>query len=168
MNKKSKTLTLILFFIYITALSWIILFKMSTDFAMLFGMKLRNINLIPFAGSAIVNGKADISEIVLNILAFVPFGLYMSMLYKKAGFLQKVLPIAGVSLLYETMQFVFAIGASDITDLIGNTLGGVLGIGFFAVLSAIFGKKTIKILNILASIATAAAILFLGLLIAAN
>ena len=40
MNKKSKTLTLILFFIYITALSWIILFKMSTDFAMLFGMKL--------------------------------------------------------------------------------------------------------------------------------
>ncbi len=168
MNKKSKTLTLILFFIYITALSWIILFKMSTDFAMLFGMKLRNINLIPFAGSAIVNGKADISEIVLNILAFVPFGLYMSMLYKKAGFLQKVLPIAGVSLLYETMQFVFAIGASDITDLIGNTLGGVLGIGFFAVLSAIFGKKTIKILNILASIATAAAVLLLGLLIAAN
>ncbi len=31
----------------------------------------------------------------------------------------------------EVLQFVLAIGATDITDLIGNTLGGIVGIGVF-------------------------------------
>ena len=39
------------------------------------------------------------------------------------------------------MQYVLAIGGSDITDLIGNTLGGVAGIGVFAVLHRLFGRK---------------------------
>lgn len=36
-----------------------------------------------------------------------------------------------VTLLYEVVQYIFAIGASDITDLLGNTLGGVIGIALF-------------------------------------
>lgn len=41
-----------------------------------------------------------------------------------------------MSLTFETVQWIFSIGVSDITDLIGNTLGSGVG----AVLFAFLGK----------------------------
>ena len=117
---KSKKLTQILFVVYFIVLSWIILFKMELDISLLCKMNLRSVNLIPFAGSLLVNGRVDVSEIILNIVAFIPFGVYIAMLNRRQNILIKALPIAGVSLLYEIIQYVFRIGASDITDLLGN------------------------------------------------
>ena len=162
--KQNRKLTKVLLMVYLLALTWIILFKLQMDFSNLRDMNYRSVNLIPFAGSGIV----DVSEILLNVAAFVPFGIYVSMLKPDGGFWKKVLPIFCVSLFYEVMQYVLAIGGSDITDLIGNTLGGVAGIGVFAGLYRLFGKKIIKILNILALIGTVAAVAFLVLLVIAN
>lgn len=61
-------------------------------------MNYRSVNLIPFAGSGIVNDRVDVSEILLNVAAFVPFGIYVSMLKPDGGFWKKVLPIFCVSL----------------------------------------------------------------------
>ena len=93
----------------------------------------KGINLIPFAGSVIVNNQIDFNEIILNVLAFIPFGIYIGMLKPNWSFLKKIVPIAGVSLLFEVVQFIFAIGGSDITDLMGNTLGGIIGVGVYIV-----------------------------------
>lgn len=161
--KQNRKLTKVLLMVYLLALTWIILFKLQMDFSNLRDMNYRSVNLIPFAGSGIVNDRVDVSEILLNVAAFVPFGIYVSMLKPDGGFWKKVLPIFCVSLFYEVMQYVLAIGGSDITDLIGNTLGGV-----FAGLYRLFGKKIIKILNILALIGTVAAVAFLALLVIAN
>lgn len=163
-----KKLTGVLFAIYLIVLSWIILFKMQFDIAILSDMNFRSVNLIPFKESLIVNGKVDISEIILNIVAFIPFGVYVSMVFDEWGFLKKTAPVFAVSLLYEVLQYIFAIGGSDITDLIGNTLGGVMGIVIFKTLSKIFKDKTIKVLNILAATGTVLVIGLLGLLIIAN
>ncbi len=192
MKEKKKTgaknVTLFLLIIYLIILTWIILFKMA-DIEMLRSMNLRGINLIPFAGSAVVNGEVDVSEIILNIAVFIPFGIYLSMLDqtksarsigtyigkspagmpgKKTGFAIKVLPIFAVSLMYEILQYCFSIGISDITDLLGNTLGGIIGIGLFAVCFKILGVKTVRILNILAATGTVAVVGFLTLLIVTN
>ena len=86
--------------------------------------------------------------------AFIPFGIYISMLKPNWSFLKKIVPIAGVSLLFEVLQFIFAIGASDITDLMGNTLGGIIGVGVYIVFCKLFSTKVNKILNVLASIGT--------------
>lgn len=131
-------------------------------------MNLRSVNLIPYAGSAVKNGKIDISEIILNIAAFVPFGIYISMIGDKLKITVKIVSAFLLSFLYESLQFIFAIGASDITDLIGNTLGGLIGIAIFFLLSSALKEKTMKTLNILALIATISAIAFLSLLIIAN
>ena len=160
----SKNVTLGLLIVYLVVMTWIILFKMELDIRLLRQMNLRSINLIPFAGSLIVNGKADMSEVILNIAVFIPFGTYLSMLDRK----MKVLPVFAVSLMYEVLQYCFAIGASDITDLLGNTLGGIIGIGIFAVCSKILGEKTVRILNILAAVGTAAVVVLLVLLIVVN
>ena len=73
-----------------------------------------------------------------------------------------------ISLGIEVLQFVLAIGATDITDLIGNTLGGIIGIGVFYLFSKVFKNKTNKIINILASIATILLIALISILVLAN
>ncbi|MDB0441175.1 VanZ family protein [Clostridioides difficile] len=168
MKSKEYSITKGLFVVYIILLTWIILFKMQFDISSLETMSLRNINLVPFAGSLIVNNRVDISEIILNVAVFVPFGIYLCMLKEKWSFIKKVVPIFITSLAFETLQYIFAIGASDITDLIGNTLGGIIGIAVFMLLSKIFKNKTIKIFNVLALIVTVIVVLFLGLLIVVN
>lgn len=168
MKSKEYSITKGLFVVYIILLTWIILFKMQFDISSLETMSLRNINLVPFAGSLIVNNRVDISEIILNVAVFVPFGIYLCMLKEKWSFIKKVVPIFITSLVFEILQYIFAIGASDITDLIGNTLGGIIGIAVFMLLSKIFKNKTIKIFNVLALIVTVIVVLFLGLLIVVN
>lgn len=167
-DKKSiqSKLTIVLFATYLIILSWIILFKMTLTFRDL--PDLRGINLIPFKGSVIVNGQIYISEIINNILAFVPIGIYICMIIPQWSFFKKVLPIFGISLLYEILQYVFAIGVTDITDLIGNTFGGMIGIGFYLILYKLLKAKTNKLLVVLASIATVCLLGLLAILILAN
>ncbi|MDR7246543.1 VanZ family protein [Priestia megaterium] len=148
-NNQNK-ITAGLFAVYLFALIWIIVFKMQFSFQGL--PDFRKINLIPFAGSANVNNQIDFNEIIYNVFAFIPFGIYISMLKPSWSFLKKIAVIAGVSLLFEVLQFIFAIGASDITDLIGNTLGGIIGVGVYIVFCKLFGTKANKILNILTSL----------------
>ena len=154
--------------LYLVLLTWIILFKMQFSFQDLRDFTdFREINLIPFAGSVMVDHQIDFNEIILNVIAFIPFGIYLNMIKPNWSILKQILPIAGVSLLYETLQFILAIGGSDITDLIGNTLGGVIGIGVFIVFRNLFSLKANKILNIIASIGTIC-ILALVLLLASG
>lgn len=163
-NKNSKKLTMGLFVIYFLILTWIILFKMETDLSLLQNMNFRSINLIPFSASLEINGKIDVSEIILNIIAFIPFGMYFSMMNSRWKFMQKTLLFFGVSLFYEIMQYILAIGGSDITDLITNTLGGVTGLGIYFLCSKLLGKNTIKVINILATVGTVCMVGVLGLL----
>ncbi|MDD7794111.1 VanZ family protein [Clostridium sp. 'White wine YQ'] len=162
-NKNNEVkLTSGLFIVYFLVLIWIILFKMQVSFNNL--PHFRGVNLIPFAGSVIRNNHLDYNEIILNMIVFIPFGLYLSMIKPNWFFCKKIISIAGVSLLFELLQFIFAIGATDITDLISNTLGGAVGIGFYFVFSKILKHKTNKVLSILALIGTIGIIL-LGILI---
>lgn len=82
--------------------------------------------------------------------------------------MEKIIPIFITSLIFEILQFIFAIGASDITDLIGNTLGGIIGIGIFYIMSKFFKEKTYKIVNIISLIAATMLILLVSVLIIAN
>lgn len=61
---KSKKMTAGLLIFYLIALVWIILFKLGFSTADL--PHIRNINLVPFAESLIVNGRLDVSEIIKN------------------------------------------------------------------------------------------------------
>lgn len=167
-KKRQRVITIGLLVIYLLLLIWIILLKMTLSFNEL--PHIRNINLIPFADSAVTNNQFDFEEIIQNIIIFIPFGIYLSMLKPNWTFIKKVAPIASLSVIFEVFQFIFAIGATDITDFIGNTLGGIVGIGIYLILHKLF-KETIKVnkvLNILALIGTVFTLGLLGLLIVVN
>ncbi len=147
-QKKQNTLTIALFAVYLLVLTGIILFKLpfysdKTDMT-------RAINLIPLMGSFDENGVLVLREIAYNILLFIPFGVYICMIKSEWLFKKKVFSIIGLTLVFEVIQFIFALGRSDITDVLDNTLGGIIGIGIYALLFRIFKNRTVKFVNILA------------------
>ncbi|WP_444658106.1 VanZ family protein [Caproiciproducens sp. R2] len=165
---RQQILTGSLLAVYLLVMTWIILFKMQSPFGPFYPF--RSINLIPFYQSVVVNDRIEWSEIYENVLIFVPFGLYISMLKSSWSFLKKVIPIFSVSFFYEAMQFILAVGASDITDLIGNTFGGILGIAVYAAVRRLLKtqRKANAVLNTIASVGTLLAVALLAFLTVSN
>lgn len=165
---KTTKMTKVLFIIYLIALFEIIIFKLDVPFTNM--GYLRSINLIPFYESLIVNGKINLSEIFMNMVIFIPLGVYIEMLFSKWSTVKKIAIIFTVSLICEISQFIMAIGASDITDIINNTLGGIVGLLIMCLLVKIFKNKhkIYKLMNIIATIGTIFMILLLSVLVLAN
>jgi glycopeptide antibiotics resistance protein len=118
-----RLLARILFAVYLIILAWLILFKFSIHIAAVLHYDKRSLNFDPFSRAS---GSAG--ESVDNVLVFIPFGLLLSVNFKGLRFWSKLLVVLGVSITAETIQYLFAIGATDITDVITNTLGGLIGI----------------------------------------
>lgn len=168
MKNKTNKLLLILFGIYLAALTWIILFKMEVSIANL--GHVRSMNLIPFGQSMIVNGKPAFSEILQNALAFVPFGIYVSVLFKQWSFPEKFLSFSVVSLIYEVLQYSLAIGRTDITDLIDNCLGGLVGMLIYSIIRKLSPNDAAaeRFICICATVMTVGMMVLLALLIVTN
>jgi glycopeptide antibiotics resistance protein len=113
---------------YILVLIWLVLFKFTFHISKILHHNHRSLNLVPFGAPSMVNGRIDYMEMVFNCLFFIPFGLLLSVNFKRAGFVPKLAFIMVFSISAELIQYIFAIGASDITDVITNTAGGFLGL----------------------------------------
>lgn len=75
------------------------------------------------------------------------------MISKNSRVYKSICKIFSISLIFEVSQYVFGIGASDITDIITNTIGGIVGIGIYMVIKEILKedervKKFITICSI--------------------
>jgi glycopeptide antibiotics resistance protein len=106
-------------------LLWLILFKLSFDVStVLFNHQARSLNLIPFTGAT----PGNLREMIDNFVIFIPFGLLLGVNLKQATVWRKLAFVFCFSLAVETLQFVLAIGITDITDVITNTLGGFMGL----------------------------------------
>ena len=167
---KSRKLTIILFIIYLSVLSGIILFKTRIAFTFLhyqftFIMDAeRSINLIPFGAMLKLNGAPSYNEVIYNALVFVPLSIFISMLRKKKSFVHLIAPLILISLLFEVTQYIFALGASDITDLMANTFGGIAGVGVFFILHKICKENVYKVMNIIALAFTIVLALLIGII----
>jgi glycopeptide antibiotics resistance protein len=117
--------------LYLAILIWLVLFKLKFNISSVFNYHHRSLNLIPFAAPSIVNGRINFAEMIYNCIFFIPFGLLLNVNFKKIGFLPKLAFIMVFSLTAELIQFIFAIGATDITDVITNTVGGFLGLKLY-------------------------------------
>lgn len=158
-NTKSNNLIIIAFTLYILLLTWIIVFKFRLNLSDL--KYIRTINLIAFKANVVVNGM---KETIINIVLFIPLGMYLKYLLKDKNFLSIVI-ISSTSLLFEILQYIFHIGVSDITDIIMNTIGGVIGMILILILLLIAKKNNAfnKILDYL--LIFLPLLMFLGLLI---
>ena len=70
------------------------------------------------------------------MIIFAPLGIYLKMLKTESSKAVKLyFVVSGISLIFETLQFIFGIGASDITDVITNTAGTAAGAGLYCILN---------------------------------
>jgi glycopeptide antibiotics resistance protein len=124
-SMKTKSLTKTVLVVYLLVLLWLVLFKFSSNpFSVLANYQTRTLNLIPFAGIS----RTHLDETLYNIIAFIPFGLFMNVSFKRIDFWRKLAYICAFSIAIEITQFIFAIGRTDINDVITNTLGGLIGL----------------------------------------
>jgi glycopeptide antibiotics resistance protein len=161
-NTLANKLTFLLFIVYLIALFWILLFKLGVRFSY---MENRSVNLVPFR-ETLMYGKINVSEIILNIVIFVPLGIYVGVLSKRWKFGIKLFSFFLVSLMFEVLQYILRVGAFDITDIITNTTGGIIGLTIFVVIEKVFndGVKAQNFINMIATIGTVVMISLLLLL----
>lgn len=118
---------------YLVVLIRIVLFKqvaLYNLFAAIGSME-RTISIIPFKSLLdMINNNISVTRILENILGniaiFIPFGLLLPIVQKD---MSKKIILYGLitSALIEIIQYVFALGSSDIDDLTLNTLGTIIG-----------------------------------------
>ena len=125
--------TIGLFVTNLAVLVRIVLFKQAPLYNLLSaaGSSVRTISFIPFkslydmaiSGTSIIR---IIENILGNIAIFIPFGLLLPII--KKGRSQKVILYGlAASILLEIIQYAFALGSSDIDDLLFNTSGVMIG-----------------------------------------
>lgn len=102
----------------------------------------RSINLIPFrgvvsylSGEDLVSGKDSaavlhafmLSNLLGNIVLFIPLGVYVTLFTEGKTIWKNTALILFVSILVEILQFTFKFGIGDVDDVILNTVGGLIG-----------------------------------------
>ncbi|EPY2274420.1 VanZ family protein [Clostridium sporogenes] len=134
------------FVFYILFLLWNIPFKYVSPIEVFSTNRYfsRTLNLIPFYD--IFNGNYNGLDIWGNVILFIPLGIYMNIINKNNAIYINIFKILSISLIFEASQYIFGIGASDITDIITNTIGGIIGIGIYMVIKKIF-KEDKKVKN---------------------
>jgi len=111
-------------------------------------------------------GASPPLEILANFWLFVPCGLYLGLIaplwpwWKVAG------AAVGASVLLELAQYGFAVGSSDVTDVIVNAAGGLVGFGLLALARHRFQARTTAAMTRVCSVGTVVAQLAIGILIA--
>lgn len=157
-ENNADKLTKALLLIYLVVLGWIILLKLGVHFSY---MEKRNINLIPFA-----NGYYSMTETILNVVIFIPLGIYLGILLRKRTFVLKIFSFFLISLILESLQYALKIGTFDITDLLTNTTGGIIGYLLFRTLQKLNSNhlKTQKFFNVIGAIGTVIIVCFLVML----
>lgn len=96
-----------------------------------------NINLVPF-----VNGLN--MEFLLNVLLFIPLGFFCPMISKTYQKAKNELFIGfGFSLIIEISQLFTLHRATDINDIISNTLGALIGYVCFRFIMKLRNKRVV-------------------------
>lgn len=139
--------------VYLVLLTWVVMFKctlpnihpthtfeMTTKELFLRGVKFSGYGFTMF------NPYPDH---LLNILVFMPLGIYLPFILKKRYCLPLFL---FVTLFFELTQLFSRLGCFDVLDIILNFIGSLIGFGLYFLLRKFLKNKTITIINLLVTI----------------
>ena len=87
---------------------------------------------------------ATATNLLGNVLIFLPFGFFMAMASKYRSFLSTLIYSFALSLTIELSQLFMKVGCFDVDDLLLNTIGGILGFITFLICNVIrrnYAKK---------------------------
>lgn len=79
-------------------------------------------------GDVRITNGAELQNIILNILLFVPFGYLLPSLFSRLRWWQGVFFGVAGSFVVEIAQLITRRGYADVDDLINNTIGAAIGV----------------------------------------
>ena len=94
-----------------------------------------------------------------NLLLFIPFGLYLGLLAPSWSWWRSAAVMASASLGLEVTQYVLGVGSSDATDVVVNTVGGLVGLGLVALARGGRPARTGGAVIVVCAVGTALALL---------
>ncbi len=121
-------------------------FFINGDGVLTFNRGYDRINLVPFKEiyrSFGVKGTFFIINFIGNLAVFAPIAFFIALLYNESGFFKCVLITAACSVFVEICQ-IPQDRASDIDDVILNTLGGVLGYLIYMIIKKLLPDFTAR------------------------
>ncbi len=135
--KKREYILYSLTFLYITSVLWVTLMPIIVNLPNIFGGMHTAPNFTPFVDYIHEYGDYR-TEALLNTIMFIPLG-FLIPLYRNDGIVKTVLTGFLLSLMIETLQpFLSAYRVFDVTDLITNTFGALIGYLLYRVLEPVF------------------------------
>ncbi|MEU2198484.1 VanZ family protein [Isoptericola sp. NPDC019482] len=153
----------LLFTVYLALLAWTVLWKLDVPRVGEAGERV--VKLVPFVASAHA-GASEPVELVLNLVLFLPFGVYLGLLVPSWPWWRAAGTLAGASALLEVAQYVLAVGSSDVTDVVVNTAGGLAGLGVVVLARRSLRAWTAAVVTRWCAAGTALALLAAGLFVA--
>ena len=101
------------------------------------------VNLLPLVNLFDYDSKRDLLlNVIGNAAMFIPSGIVLPIVYKRLNTFWKVLTTGiGISLCIEIIQLPFSVRATDVDDLILNTIGVILGYGIYALIRCVRRTK---------------------------
>ena len=94
------------------------------------------VNLFPLVNLFDYDSKRDLLlNVIGNVAMFIPSGIVLPIIYKRLDtFVKVLLAGGGISLCIEIIQLPFSVRATDIDDLILNTVGVIVGYRIYALI----------------------------------
>ncbi len=87
---------------------------------------------------------AMFTNLIGNVVIFMPFGFFMPMASKYRSFFSALFYSFGLSLCVETFQLVTKVGSFDVDDLLLNTIGGAAGYTVYVICETVRRKNANK------------------------
>ena len=97
------------------------------------------VNLIPF-----IYMLSDLANACLNVLLFVPFGFFLPMLWKEFRSIKSVALAGIVATSFIEISQLFTGRATDIDDIITNSIGTLIGYLIVRFVTENFTKRTLS------------------------
>lgn len=82
----------------------------------------------PYGKQNIIVHAFALSNLLGNIVIFIPLGVYITLFNKNKGIGPNILWILAATVAVEIIQYTFRLGIGDIDDVILNCIGGFFGI----------------------------------------
>lgn len=147
MQRKRKIIFIIssiLFFLYLCLMIWEVFLGPYRSYS-----GTRRYNVYPF--KTIIDYLMNSEQfgfhlifinLVANIVTFMPLGFFVALLFKRFN---NIIIMAQFSILtilsIELIQFIFNVGVFDIDDIILNSLGCIIGFGFYKAIKGFFSEE---------------------------
>lgn len=141
LSNRGRVTLIVAFGVYLALLAWVVLWKLEVPWIGDAAGVARPLKLVPFVPSGDAGASAP-AEMLINLVLFVPFGLFAGALAPAWSWWRAGLAALATSLVLEAAQHLLSTGSFDTTDLIVNTGGALVGWAVFVAVRRAAGERT--------------------------